>query len=79
MASYTETPRQQLLKSLRGRSIHIPDLQALLAQWPQDVNTQLEHLKKDVDEKLQRCVLPQLLNLERLSVDSIVVKPFSCR
>ncbi len=32
------TSRQQLLKSLRGRSLIVPDLQSLFDHWPQSVN-----------------------------------------
>lgn len=49
-----ETSRQRLLGSLTGQDLHIPDLQPLLSSWPQYVSPQLERLKKDVDEKLER-------------------------
>ena len=57
MESNTESSRQQLLKSLQGRSLHIPDLQALLDHWPQYVNPEVGRLRKDVDDRLQRCVM----------------------
>ena len=49
--------REELLKSLRGRTLSVPDLQALLSKWPQDINPELDRLRKDVDEMLQECVL----------------------
>lgn len=57
MESNTESSRQQLLKSLQGRSLHIPDLQALLDDWPQYVNPEVGRLREDVDERLQRYVM----------------------
>ena len=54
MSPYDEAPRKHLLESLRGHTIRIPDLQALLASWPQYANPELERLQKDVDERLQR-------------------------
>ena len=77
MASNTEASRQQLLKSLQGRSLRIPDLQALLKHWPQYVNPELEHLQRDVNERLQRYEMHLRFNLERLSVDSTMEKYFS--
>lgn len=53
MESNTESSRQQLLKSLQGRSLHIPDLQALLDHWPQYVNPEVGRLRQDVDDRLQ--------------------------
>ena len=49
--------RQQLLGSLQGCSLYIPDLQALLEHWPQYVNPELERLQKEVIERLERCEL----------------------
>ena len=50
--------REQLLQSLRGRKLRIPDLQALVRQWPQYVNPELDRLRADVDQRLQECVSP---------------------
>ena len=57
MEANTESSRQQLLKSLQGHSLHIPDLQALLDHWPQYVNPEVGRLRKDVDNRLKRCVI----------------------
>lgn len=57
MAPNTESPRQQLLGSLQGCSLYIPDLQALLSHWPQYVHPELKRLQKDVLERLERCVM----------------------
>ena len=42
------------MKSLQGRQVQIPDLQSLFTDWPSYVNPELEHLRQDVDAKLQR-------------------------
>lgn len=44
MAPNAESSRQQLLKSLQGCSLYIPDLQTLLEHWPQYVNPGLDHV-----------------------------------
>ncbi|KAL9003529.1 MAG: hypothetical protein Q9188_003615 [Gyalolechia gomerana] len=61
----TGASRDQLLKSLQGRSLHIPDLQAPLAHWPQYINPQLERLRQDVDETL-RGLFPADKRLEKI-------------
>ncbi|KAL8908996.1 MAG: hypothetical protein Q9207_000447 [Kuettlingeria erythrocarpa] len=45
--------RQQLLTTLQGRSLHIPDLHALMSHWPQDVHPEIERLRQDCDKTLQ--------------------------
>ncbi|CAO1606118.1 hypothetical protein XANCAGTX0491_009618 [Xanthoria calcicola] len=45
--------RDQLLQSLRGRTLRIPDLPALLQHWPQYVNLELDRLRGHADTKLQ--------------------------
>ena len=45
--------RQQLLSSLRGCQMVIPDLQAIFEKWPQAVNPNLKSLSQDVDERLE--------------------------
>ena len=56
MEAATKVSRQQLLASFEGHSLNIPDLQVLLSHWPQYVNSELEHLRQDVDEQLHTCV-----------------------
>ena len=77
MAPHTGTSRQQLLNSLQSHSLSISNLQALLGHWPQYVNLELEHLQKDVDERLQRCVIYLRLRPEMLPIDSFIANPFS--
>lgn len=50
--------REEILSSLRGRSLYIPDLQELLSQWPQYVSPELDRLHDAVDGKLQEYALP---------------------
>ncbi|KAF2121055.1 isoprenoid synthase domain-containing protein [Lophiotrema nucula] len=46
------TSRQQLLDSLRGQNLHIPDLRVIFQHWPQAVSPHLEGLKLDVPDRL---------------------------
>ena len=79
MAPNAEPPRQQLLNSLQGCNLYIPDLQALLERWPQYVNPELERLQKHVAERLERCEMSYSLNFERLLANVIIMKPISRR
>ncbi|KAL8826846.1 MAG: hypothetical protein Q9170_007244 [Blastenia crenularia] len=56
--------REQLLTSLRGHILKIPDLQGLLKQWPQYVHLEVDHLRGDVDKKL-RDIFPEGKRLSR--------------
>lgn len=62
--------RNELLASLRGRTLEIPDLQALLSHWPQYVHLELDRLRKDVDRKLHEyahvCVRPGRLRADKV-------------
>ncbi|PQE20236.1 Terpenoid synthase protein [Rutstroemia sp. NJR-2017a BBW] len=53
--------RQNLLESLQGRSVNIPDLQSLFREWPQGVSPELGRLENDINEKLK--ILTQHLRL----------------
>ncbi len=43
-----------ILESLRGQSIILPELNAMLDGWPREVNQGLDQLRRDVDEWLDR-------------------------
>lgn len=45
--------REEILSSLRGQNLHIPDFQALLSHWPQYVSPELGRLRTECDEKYQ--------------------------
>ncbi|KAL8963659.1 MAG: hypothetical protein Q9193_000103 [Seirophora villosa] len=62
-----QAPRKQLLKSLKGRVLHIPNLQALMSHWPQYVNPELERLREDVDNTL-RNLFPDSTRLRKMSL-----------
>lgn len=65
--------RQHLLESLRGQELRIPDLQGFFDHWPQYINPNLQHLRRDVDERLKRLVLvPLLQRAIRLLITRIV-------
>ena len=55
MAPMIET-REELLRSLHGCTLSIPDLTELLSQWPRGMNPEINRLRKAVDEKLEECV-----------------------
>ncbi|KAF2871389.1 isoprenoid synthase domain-containing protein [Massariosphaeria phaeospora] len=44
--------RQQLLSSLKGQQLHIPDLRVIFQHWPQAVSPVLDGLKLDLPEKM---------------------------
>ncbi|KAI4222973.1 MAG: hypothetical protein LQ349_007522 [Xanthoria aureola] len=56
--------RDQILQSLRGNTLKIPDLQALLQHWPQYVNLEVNRLRGYVDKKLQ-ALFPEGEKLEK--------------
>ena len=58
--------REQLLQSLRGRKLRIPDLQAMLKHWPQYVHPELDCLRKDVNRHFRECVSFQQCQLEAI-------------
>lgn len=43
-----------ILESLRGKSVVLPDLNAILHGWPREVNQGLEQVRNDVDEWLEK-------------------------
>ncbi|KAA6411299.1 MAG: hypothetical protein FRX48_04579 [Lasallia pustulata] len=53
MGSLQMISRQQLLHSLRGQSLVIPDLRTLFDHWPQGVNPEVERLREDVESRLE--------------------------
>lgn len=48
--------RSVVLSALKGQRVRVPDLQALLQDWPQYTNPYYERLKTDVDAKLDESV-----------------------
>lgn len=57
--------RDQLLESLRGRKVCMPDLRPIFAGWSgtyhENVNPHWKELVGAVDEKLHECVLIESL------------------
>ncbi len=43
-----------ILTALRGQSILLPDLNAILGGWPREINQNLDQLRRDVEEWLDR-------------------------
>ena len=46
--------RKQLLNSLRGSIVVLPDVQSVLRHWPQNVNPHLSRLRDDVEKYLEK-------------------------
>lgn len=45
---------ESIIAELRGQSIVLPDLNAIFGNWPKQVNANLDRLRHDVDEWLDR-------------------------
>lgn len=43
-----------IVTALRGQSVVLPDLNAVLDGWPREVNQGLDRLRRDVDDWLDR-------------------------
>jgi len=56
MANLSVIPEgpEPILESLRGKSVVLPDLNAILHGWPREVNQGLEQVRNDVDEWLEK-------------------------
>lgn len=54
MAPVAQDPREQLLKSLRGSSMILPDITTLLCPWPQAVNPNLDRVRCDTEKFIER-------------------------
>ena len=57
MASLHVLSRERLLSSMKGKSAVLPDMQALLRDWPRNVNPELGRLHRDVEKYLETCVV----------------------
>jgi hypothetical protein len=49
-----QAERTRLLSSLRGQTIHIPDLAPLFSHWLTKTNPALHHLRLEVNDWLHR-------------------------
>lgn len=47
-------PREQLLMSLRGCHVTIPDMQSMISHWPQGVHPDIERLGKHAEKTFAR-------------------------
>ncbi|KAL9042707.1 MAG: hypothetical protein Q9180_000409 [Flavoplaca navasiana] len=56
--------RDELLQSLQGQTLQIPDLQALLQHWPQYINLELDRLRGHVEMRLQQ-IFPEGRRLKK--------------
>ena len=62
-APQTMTQEQSIsiLTALHGQSIVLPDLNTMLGGWPREVNLNLDRLRGDVEEWLDRFDIHDLL------------------
>jgi hypothetical protein len=44
--------RDRLLSRMRGSTVTIPDIQAMMSHWPQGVNPEIERLERDSQDML---------------------------
>lgn len=51
---FRHNPRQRLLRSLRGCSFTIPDLEETFSHWPRGINPESSRLKKAVQQRLDQ-------------------------
>jgi hypothetical protein len=49
-----QAQREKLLASLRGQTIHIPDLTPLFQHWPTKTSPNLERMRVDIHDWLNR-------------------------
>ena len=50
----TQEEPNSILTALHSQSIVLPDLNAILDGWPREINQNLDQLRRDVDEWLDR-------------------------
>ena len=50
----TQQEANSILTALHGQSIVLPNLNAILDGWPREVNQNLDRLRQDVDQWLDR-------------------------
>ncbi|THC87161.1 hypothetical protein EYZ11_013396 [Aspergillus tanneri] len=53
-AVFKPTLQQRLLRSLRGGTFVIPDLEENFAHWPQDISPDVNRLAKEVNRRLDQ-------------------------
>lgn len=54
MTSPKQVTREGLAGALKGITITIPDLEAMVAHWPRAVNVHREELRLDVNRRMER-------------------------
>ncbi|KAI1650312.1 uncharacterized protein F4817DRAFT_328998 [Daldinia loculata] len=47
-------PREQLLSSIRGSQVIIPDMQTMISHWPQRSHPDVERIDKYVQETIAK-------------------------
>ncbi|KAI0169404.1 isoprenoid synthase domain-containing protein [Hypoxylon sp. FL1284] len=53
LPSNTGSIREQVLASIRGSSVTIPDLECLMSHWPQGIHPEIQRLSHHVEEALE--------------------------
>lgn len=62
--------RQQLLLSIQGQEMYLPDLWPYFAHWPTAVNAGIDRLRKDESDWLDAYVYPTSLIPRSISMAS---------
>lgn len=65
MRSPSQDPREYIISQLRGSTVMVPDLQAMIAHWPAGVNAELDALEKETNERFE-WLFPGAANAKRL-------------
>ncbi|KAL1877797.1 hypothetical protein Plec18167_004766 [Paecilomyces lecythidis] len=47
-------PRKRLVRSLRGKTFIIPDLESIFHHWPYAVNPEVDRLKKELNQRMEQ-------------------------
>ena len=61
------SPREQILESLQGRTLIVPNLEVLFEHWPQSVHPEEKRLRDDVNRRLEEYVILCLSSQRSLS------------
>ena len=69
--------RKQILESLRGQSLIVPDLQLFFKHWPQRINPEEKRLRDDVNRRLEECVILNILP-SSAETSKLILTPTAC-
>lgn len=72
-----QVSRKQLVLSLKGQQVHIPDLFPISRNWPHGTNSEVHSIRRNVEERLERCEdRNSCLTCFAISNNSIIISLF---